>query len=209
MSIEFEKRFRNFDYKKIKKILKEEEYNKIGSFTFKIIKYGGTKSNQSIRVRDEGYQITFTIKSADKSGYELEYEVVVNNYVMINLMLEQLGLKKTFEMEKYREIYKSKDKKTEVIFDHFPGAEPYMEIESNTEEELYKSIKLFKLKEEPKFTIRDIYLEIYGIDKNILYDSATFKNAKELLEPYIKKNNKKFNDILENQFKKFHIKLSS
>ncbi len=209
MSIEFEKRFRNFDYKKIKKILKEEEYNKIGSFTFKIIKYGGTKSNQSIRVRDEGYQITFTIKSADKSGYELEYEVVVNNYVMINLMLEQLGLKKTFEMEKYREIYKSKDKKTEVIFDHFPGAEPYMEIESHTEEELYKSIKLFKLKEEPKFTIRDIYLEIYGIDKSISYDSATFKNAKEVLEPDIKKNNKKFNDILENQFKKFHIKLSS
>ena len=71
---------------------------------------------------------------------------------MMNIMLHQLNLEEKYQLNKFREIYKSKNGKNEVIFDHFPGLPGYMEIESSNEKELEKTMKLFGVKDEPKFT---------------------------------------------------------
>jgi adenylate cyclase class IV len=108
-----------------------------------------------IRVRDEGFRITFTIKDTSQGKFEkttffkLKYEVNVDNYDMMNIMLHQLNLEEKYQLNKFREIYKSKNGKNEVIFDHFPGLPGYMEIESLSEKELEKTMKLFGVKDEP------------------------------------------------------------
>ena len=152
MSFEIEKRFRQIDIKNIKKIMKENDFKRQGGYLFKITTYKGIRDNMVIRVRDEGFRTTFTIKDTSFGKFEKEYEVNVDNYEMMNVMLHQLNLEIKYELNKFREIYKSKNGKNEVIFDHFPGLPGYMEIESSNEKELEKTMKLFGVKDEPKFT---------------------------------------------------------
>jgi len=202
MSLEIEKQFKTFDYNNIKKIFKQKNINRVGGFLFKLTSYKGTKNDQYIRIRDEGKKITFTIKQKTNNQYVTEYEVVVDNYEMINKMLLQLGVQKNYDLHKYREIYITKNKKSEIIFDHYPGLPPYMEIESQSESELNKMIKLLKLKEE-KFTAADLYYELYGITQDRKYDDLTFDNAKQKFNKLITKNKDKFNELLAKQQKKF------
>jgi len=61
---------------------------------------------------------------------------------MIDKIIRQLEI-----IKKYHEIYITKNKKSEIIFDHYPGLPPYIEIESTNETELNKIIKLLKLKQ--------------------------------------------------------------
>ena len=41
-------------------------------------------------------------------------------------MIKQLGFTKKYELVKFREIYRNES--NEVIFDFFPGLEPYIEV---------------------------------------------------------------------------------
>ena len=140
MSLEIEKRFKNFNYNQIKKKFKNNEIKKVGGFLFKMSTYKSSVEGQSIRIRDEGHRITFTIKQKKPQSYDTEYEVIVDNYEMIDKMIKLMGYQKNYDLYKYREIYKTKDNKSEIVFDHFPGLPPYMEIESKTEKELNKTI---------------------------------------------------------------------
>jgi predicted adenylyl cyclase CyaB len=78
------------------------------------------KENQIIRTRNEGSKITFTIKEKTNT-YDKEWEVTVDNQHMMNEMIQLLGIKKAYDIEKFREIYK--DENNELIFDHYPGLE--------------------------------------------------------------------------------------
>lgn len=203
MSLEIEKRFKNFDYNETIGKLLDNNYTKVGAFTFKIIRYQGLNPNQMIRIRDEGFRITFTIKVKNEGKYDTEYEVTVSDYNMINTMLEQLKLTKLFDFHKYREIYKSKNGKNEVIFDHFPGLPPYMEIESETEKDLISTMKKLNVVDEPIFSAKDLYYDVYGITKDRPDFSLTFSNAKHALSSYITKNKTHFNTLLKLQISKF------
>ena len=203
MSLEIEKRFKKFDYDNVKHILKNNNVDRIGESLFKISNYYGIHPNQVIRVRDEGNKITFTIKQRNNNGYDTEYEVIVDNYDTINKMLDQLGIKKKNDMEKIREIYITQDKQSEIVFDHYPGAPPCIEIESTSETELFKIMKLLGLSEEPKFTPKDLYYEYYGIRKDRKMTSLKLENAKDIFNSLITKNRDMFNSILEKQIKKF------
>ena len=112
-------------------------------------------------------------------------------------MLELLGIKKAHGLEKFREIYK--DDNNEIIFDHYPGLEPYLEIESNTEDNLLKMMANLNLESEDKFTARDLYYSEYGIPKDRPDIDLTFDNALKMLEVYITKNKDKFIKILNHQ----------
>ena len=92
MSFEIEKRFRQINIKNIKKIIKENGFKRQGGYLFKITTYKGIRDNMVIRVRDEGFRITFTIKDTSQGKFEKEYEVNVDNYDMMNIMLHQLNL---------------------------------------------------------------------------------------------------------------------
>ncbi len=199
MSLEIEKRFKNFDYTKLKKIFKENEIKRVGGFLFKLTSYQGTKEGQSIRIRDEGNKITFTIKQKNANNYDTEWEVNIDNYEMMDKMIQQLNIKKRYDLFKYREIYVTKDKKNEIVFDFFPALNPYMEIESKTEKDLLKLMKQLGLKEEPNFVAKDLYWELYGITKDRKDGDLTFDNAGEILGPLVNKNKVNFSQILEHQ----------
>jgi predicted adenylyl cyclase CyaB len=200
MSLEIEKRFKNYDYKTIKDIV-EEKCNHIGSYIYTFTSYAGIKPGQSIRIRDEGSKITFTIKQKNQNNYDTEWEVVVNDYKMIDAMLTQLNISKKYEMQKYREIYKTKNGKSEIVFDHNPGLPSYIEIESFDEKNLNKTMKMLNLVEEEDFSARDLYYDLYGIPKDRDNSSLLFENAEEVLGPSIKKNKNNFIKILDKQKK--------
>jgi predicted adenylyl cyclase CyaB len=179
------------------------------------------------RTRNEGKKITFTIKeksntfkkqtffnladekqSFSSSTYDKEWEVNVDNQNIMNDMLQLLGVKKTYTLEKFREIYK--DDNNELVFDHYPGLEPYLEIESNTEDNLFKIMKKLNLESENKFNSKDLYYLEYGMTKERPDDNLTFDNALEIFDIYITKNKEKFIKILNHQqkfIKKYQKKL--
>ena len=78
-----------------------------------------------------------------------------------------------------------------------------MEIESSNEKELEKTMKLFGVKDEPKFTGGDLYLEHYNIPllKENKEDATglNFDNAIKKLNKYITKNKDVFVKILKTQ----------
>ena len=191
MSLEIEKRFKKFDYKILKKLFKKN-----GGYLFNVTNFFPLKENQIIRTRNEGNKITFTIK--EKSNiYDKEWEVNINDQNMMNEMLQQLGIKKAYTLEKFREIYK--DNNNELVFDHYPGLEPYLEIESNTEENLFKIMKKLNLESESKFNAKDLYYLEYGISKERPDNDLTFDNALEMFNSHITKNKEKFIKILKHQ----------
>lgn len=211
MSLEIEKRFKNFDYNGIKKLFKELEIKKIRGILLKLAVYKSPKEGMTVRIRDEGIKITFTIKQK-KGGdrlYDTEYEVVVDNYEMMDKMIQLLGLEKLYDLHKYREIYKTKNNKSEIIFDHFPGLPPYMEVESKTEKELHSVMKKLGLNDEANFTAKDLYFEQYGITKDRKDASLTYQNAKEMLESFVTKNKEQFNDFLVRQNKFLNKKVKT
>ena len=203
MSLEIEKRFRNFDYNELKKQFKKLEIKKVRGVLFKLASYKSPKEGYTVRIRDEGTRITFTIKQK-KGGanmYDMEYEVIVDNYDMMDRMIQLMGLEKLYDLHKYREIYKTKNNKSEIIFDHFPGLPPYMEVESKNEKELSSVMKKLGLKDEESFTAKELYLDAYGITKDRKDASLSFENAREMLEKFITTNKDEFINILKHQNK--------
>lgn len=207
MSLEIEKRFKNFDYKTLKKLFEKYDIQKNGGYLFNVTGFVPLKENQIIRTRNEGKKITFTIKEKSNT-YDKEWEVNVDNQNTMNDMLQLLGVKKTYTLEKFREIYK--DDNNELVFDHYPGLEPYLEIESNTEDNLFKIMKKLNLESENKFNSKDLYYLEYGMTKERPDDNLTFDNALEIFDIYITKNKEKFIKILNHQqkfIKKYQKKL--
>ena len=190
MSLEIEKRFKNFDYKTLKKLFEKYNIQKNGGYLFNVTSYIPLKENQIIRTRNEGNKITFTIKEKTNT-YDKEWEVNVSDQIMMNNMLQLLGI------EKFREIYK--DDNNELVFDHYPGLYPYLEIESNTEENLLKMMGNLNLESENKFNAKDLYYLEYGISKERPDKDLTFDNALEMFDSFITKNKDKFIKIINHQ----------
>lgn len=197
MAYEIEKRFKNFEYKNLKELFEPNGIKKNGGMILKVSSFVGTKPKQTVRTRTEGDKITFTIKSKGEP-YDKEWEVVVSNQDTMDMMLNELGIKKAFTLEKFREMYLS-DKHDEIVFDHFPGLPPYLEVESQNEKNLMDMMKILGLSDEPRFIGKDLYFEHYGITKDRPDDDLTFDNAMEKLGGYITKNKEQFVKVLEHQ----------
>ena len=208
MSIEIEKRFRNFDYELLKKKLAAKGYKPRG-FLFRIVSYLKTEPQQVlVRLRDEGHRITFTIKEENMDSYEKEFEIKVDSFDMARLILNKLGLKENYTLEKYREIYDMPDYKTELVFDHYPGCPAYMEIESETELDIQRVCELLDMdfNEPQKWSAGDLYLEHYGIPLKRPLLPLDFANVKQYFTPLITKNLKKFEKLLGWQMKNLLVK---
>ncbi len=197
MPKEIERRFVNMEYETIKKRIKSLKGVYRGTYLFRIVSFQPVNSLKILRIRDEGFRKTFTIKEkTDK--YDIENEVIIDNFDEMRIILNKLGFKEKYEQEKIREIYDVND--CEVIFDSYPGLKPYMEIEAPSEKKLNSLINKLELDmNEEKDYYDNIYLREYGIPFEITKKNFTFKNANKLFKPSIKKNLKKFNEILNEQ----------
>jgi adenylate cyclase class 2 len=184
MSYEIEKRFREFDQKEIEKRLKDLEFTKKGTYLFKIVTFFGIRPNQLIRIRDEGYRITLVVKDkkqrGNKNSYDKEWEIEINDFNKAVDILLEIGMRKRNIVEKIREIYiaPSEYGKSELIFDHYPGLPPYIEIEADSEEHLKKLIEDIGLNgsEDQSFGPAQLYREIYNYNNR---NKRNKKNGKE------------------------------
>jgi adenylate cyclase class IV len=170
MPKEYEYTFQNFNKNKI--IAKLKELNGIykGTFLFRVQQFyppNGIPFNINIRVRDEEYRVTMTIKLPTED-FDDEYEIIIDDFNNgINWLLS-LGYTKMAYYEKVREIYYVKtpdvrplwnenlwnenlwnenlwNEYSEIVFDTEEGFQEIMEIESPTFEELEKMVKIFDL----------------------------------------------------------------
>ena len=144
-----------------------------------------------------------TAKTNLKSKYVVEREVVINNIEEGDAILKLLGCKVKYKIEKIREVYQLKGCK-EIVFDSYAGIPTYMEIDCHSESSLKKMAKLlgYSIDDHDTRKLSDIYYELYGIPKNAKWgEEVTIKNGKKIFGPLIKKNKKKFMDILKKQMK--------
>jgi predicted adenylyl cyclase CyaB len=202
MPKEFELKYKN--YKKdevIKKLLElnAKQIHKPIVYEYIVFKHPLNKPETYIRLRKEYQNITFTYKENMNMKFVDEYEINVSDYNTTLNILTMLGFKKKYFIQKLREKW-SLDGCKEIVFDTYPGAIEYMEIECDNEENIYKLANKLNLKEEKKFTVRDIYRELYDIN-DYRKEGLTFNTVREVIGENIKKNKKLFKKILKIQKK--------
>lgn len=205
-SLEYEIRIYNIDENKIKKILMDNNAILIQKKTIMplIVYDHPTKEKDSyIRIRNEGHEITLTTKTELDSKYPVEREVVINSMEEGDAILKMLGCTVRYKIEKIREIYKL-DGCKEIVFDSYAGIPTYMEIDCEDEENLIKISKLlgYSIDDHDSRKLADIYYELYEIPVGIKWgNETTFKKAKDIFYPLIKKNKELFDEILFEQMK--------
>lgn len=132
-----------------------------------------------IRLRQNGEKIELTVKYiySDQDEYELEdvkeVEILVNDFNTANKLVEEMGYFRTKKLEKRRTEYKLNN--LEIVIDHAPMLEPYIEIEGNNSKEIYDLVKELGYKREDAriINVHDLYKE-KGINLND-YEVFTFE----------------------------------
>lgn len=208
MSREYEIRMYNINETKLKKLIKDKGGTRKTKKTFFLIySYENDNlPNTVIRLRNEGNYTTMTIKSDLKSKYPIENEMIVSDIEEGHKIVTAMGCRRKYIIEKIRQIFVIDD--CEIMFDQYPGLPPYVEFEAPTEAKLKKALKKlnYSVNDHDSRKLEHFMEELYGIStdrqKN---NSLTFKNAKQILGPFIKKNKDKFNKILSNQKKYLKI----
>ena len=84
-----------------------------------------------IRVRKEYNKTCLTIKKKIKNKFDDEYEVDVSDFEKMDKIMTLLGAERKYFVEKIREKWLIIDS-GEIVFDQYPGAPEYMEVESQT-----------------------------------------------------------------------------
>lgn len=123
-----------------------------------------------IRVRDEGDKVTFSAKDYpdEEKGHKHQRELVVNVSefdATVNL-LKIIGLRQTNDQENKRETWKIEN--TEICIDVWPGLEPYIEVESDSIENLEKVAAMLPISKSKRYNggLLPVYMDVYEWDKN-------------------------------------------
>ena len=156
------------------------------------------RTDSYIRVRKENNKVTLTYKCDLKSKYVDEYETSVSDYEQTIAILNKLGAKKRYQIQKLREKWKIKGCK-EIVFDQYPGVPEYMEVECNSVKRLDDLILKLGLFTEKQFQIDSLFKELYDLSKRDKEDDLTFTSVKKVIKPYIRKNLKLFDQIINIQ----------
>ena len=82
------------------------------------------------------------VKRKMNEKYPIEYDIIIDNFKEANNILLQLGCEKKYKIHKLRETWKIKGCK-EVVFDTYPGAEIYAEIECDSKSNIQKVLKKY------------------------------------------------------------------
>ena len=204
-NLEIEMRFDGVDTDEFRKTLKSvgaKMTNKKRIMPITTFYHPRKKKDIYIRVRDEGKQITMTVKTNLRDKYPIEREVEINSSEEGIAILTMLGCKKKYHIEKMRETWNISGCK-EIVIDSYPGLPEYIEIDCHTENSLFCAadklgIKIKKDHKNPSVT--DMYWNLYGIPKiKPCSEDLTFKNAMDVLGKLVTKNKSKFTKILKEQ----------
>lgn len=153
-----------------------------------------------IRVRDEGDRVTFSAKDypdAEK-GFEHQRELFVNvsDFDATVKLLKIIGLKLTNNQESKRETWKIEN--TEVCIDVWPGLEPYIEVESDSVENLDKVAAMLPISNSKRYNggLLPVYMDVYGWDlqtAHIKVSNLSFNQ--EVTYPPHHRSSTRFSDI--------------
>ena len=174
--------------------------------------YHPLKKQMSIRVRNEGSYTSLTVKTKKNKNdkYPMEYEVNVSDYKETNNILKLLGCTENYGMQKLREVWSFNNCK-EIVFDTYPGAETFVEIECNDEKAIKNILKKVglstNLNDYKGLQMDKYYLNEYGIKPRKQYNGLTFLNAQKELLSRATKNKKLFIKRLTIQIKKHNKQL--
>lgn len=156
-----------------KLVKKQNQVNNI--YDFKDQRLLNNKGYARIRIienlltnTNQYYMTTKKLLSQDKYKVMEEHEIQISDSKEGSLIFESLGLHLTQSIKKYRESYKYKNTLIEIdINDTSFCPFPYIEIETNFEEELKEVVKLlgYTLKDTTSKTIYEI-LNDRGVVKN-------------------------------------------
>lgn len=118
-------------------------------------------TNEWIRLRDEGDKVTLTYKK--RTDKTVEIETTVEDFEKTAEILKQIPFKRKFYQENRRIVYELNE--IEFMIDEWPGLEPYLEIESTSEEKVEEGLELLDLKGKERGDISSITIyKEKGID---------------------------------------------
>lgn len=130
-----------------------------------------------VRVRDEGGVIRMSLKIHAREGGKIEdqkeIDIEVSNFDKAIRLLQATGLKANRYQETLRETWQLDS--AEVVIDTWPGLEPYIEIESNSEEGVKTTAaKLgFDWRKGITRAIVEIYMDLYGLTNKEALDKLS------------------------------------
>ena len=138
MNIEYEATFANINKDEIRERLKGvDAVCERSEYLQKRIPFHLPKEKRSdnawLRVRDEGGNVTLSLKVIDGDKIENQKELLlhVDNFNTAVQLLEAIGCESKSYQETNRELWKLND--TEITIDEWPFLEPFVEIEGNSE----------------------------------------------------------------------------
>ncbi len=134
-----------------------------------------------VRLRHEGDKTRLSIKLHAQEGGKVsdqkELDVIVSDFAAMEEILTRIGLRRTGYQEKLRETWQLN--RTEVVIDTWPGLEPNIEIEGDSEAAVQATAALlgFDWNDRIVTSIVEIYMRVYGLtapEVLALLEHATF-----------------------------------
>lgn len=132
-----------------------------------------------IRVRDEGDKVTLSAKdyASKEKGHKHQRELVVNvsSFAATVDLLKIMGMIQTNDQESKRETWKIGN--TEVCIDIWPGLEPYIEVESDSIENMESIASKLPIGKSKRYEggLLQVYMDVYGWDRD-----TALKNVRHL-----------------------------
>ncbi len=174
MEIEFEATFPNISKDEMRSKLKEAGATlKREEFMQKRIVLNLPKGHEIkggwLRVRDEGDKITMSLKVVDGDQIHNQKEICLNidNLKQAELFLTSLGCEKKAYQETKRELWLLDG--VEVTIDEWPFLEPFLEVESTSEEKVKTACEKLNLnyKEALFCSVDTLYAKKYNITNDV------------------------------------------
>ena len=189
MKTEFEVRILDVSFETMIQKLKEAGAKQVGVFYQKRYTYDfiPPRKGQWVRLRSNGQKTTLTIKEVKTQSIDgtKELEIIVSDFEDTNLILEKLGYKAYSFEENFRITFTLG--KVEIALDKWPKIPSLMEIEGESEEDVFKFLNLLGIGKNDVITkgIKTLYKEIYDIDldseanRNLMFSSEEIKFVKQ------------------------------
>lgn len=192
MTTEFEATFSNVDKDDIRerlkaagaKLIKPEFMQKRVVFN---LPTGHEMSGAWLRVRDEGDQITMSLKIVHDGKIEDQKEIMfkVQDFDEAEEFLKLIGCQRKAYQESKRELWQLDG--ADITIDEWPFLEPYVEVESDSEENVKAvSEKLgFDYQTAIFGAVDYLYSQKYGIPKTVINNQTPLINF-EMENPFKK-----------------------
>tara|TARA_B110000908_G_scaffold165177_1_gene214214 strand:- start:1894 stop:2526 length:633 start_codon:yes stop_codon:yes gene_type:complete len=210
MNYEFEYRYYGYNKKKLidKIVLNNGKIINNSTIIKNIVLKGKNKMYHRLRTSDnKNFKYTQKIQNFKKFDKEIEMKIEDTDEVTLLKIFKNISLNEKYRVEKKREkwiIPPSENIKNsiEVIFDIYPGAPEYCEIEAKTLDELHYIENILKLKKcRFKGGMKYLMKKVFGINYNNIdfkenSNNITFTNIK-ILRNNVTKNFDKFNEMFD------------